>query len=314
MESHIAHIAADEEITRHRISHIAWRRPALDPVADHQPQQTQLKEDEHAHLRHHHEIHGAPGIHCLERPVVRERGEPPVLAGFRAEGLHHRIAGDGVGNCAAHRGIRSHTQSVSWGHETPQQQDRDHNIGHRTRKHIKPHQRPMKHEARRHPDHDERGRQEPHEQRVGQRIIGPHAARDLAHGGACEITRMPVRAVALHAMERLIDDAAHNTGRQHAPADHGTAPRNLEADGLPDKKRKRDPCRAGFRQGGRVTGAGDSFDQPSRHDGEEHIEHDRGQHQAQRYKPDQREPAPIGPEEACDPYGPDAFAAVEGLI
>jgi hypothetical protein len=58
-------------------------------------------------------------------------------------------------------------------------------------------------------DQHYRGGQQHQQQHVVERVQSPHAASDLAHGGAGKAVGVPVRRKALHAVEGTFGDGAH---------------------------------------------------------------------------------------------------------
>ena len=102
----------------------------------------------------------------------------------------------------------------------------------------------MHHQVRGHSDQNDGGRQETDVDGVGELVIGPHAARDLAHRRAGEGVGLPVGGEPLHAVKGVADDPPHGDGRQRYPESVGHLAKDIEPERDADKGGKRGIGRA----------------------------------------------------------------------
>ncbi len=182
----VAQISVDDVVAGQHIGDIARRGAAGGPqqnrAADHRGAEAQ----QHEELRRRSVVVAEPGPPHPAPPAADDAIEPQVLARLRAERLHHRIAGQRVSQRAADLGVPG-VGDPRRGRDVVHLEQHGHrDIDHRADRDHRAELRPMHAEQDHRADqHDER-RQQCHQDGVVQQIERPHAARDLAHGGARE--------------------------------------------------------------------------------------------------------------------------------
>ena len=206
------------------------------------PQEQRKADDGRAHDEQRHALRGAvdraahPGAPRAAAPLGDDLGEARVLAGLRTEGLHHRVAADGVGERAAELGVPGVAEPRRRRDVAERQRDRQPDIGERAGRDDQAHHRPGDGEQHGRTDQHDQRRQQRHQDRVVQQVERPHAARDLAHGRAGEAVGVPVGREALNAMESVRADVGHHLQRQLDDAHEAEVPQHGCADRKPDQR------------------------------------------------------------------------------
>ena len=243
----VAQIAVDDEVARQHIGHVAGRR-----LAGH-PQQQCAADHRGAHAQQHQQLdragervaHPCPA-HALA-PFADDACQPPVLALLRAEGFHHRVAGQRVGERAADLGVPGVRQPRGRRDVERRERHRHGNVGDRAEADDKAERGPVQRQQHgRARQHHER-RQQRQQDRVVEQIDRPHAARDLAHRRAREAVRVPVGGEALHEMKRIARNVRHHLQREgHDAPEAEMAQRELRQAERDDRRER--PQRAGLRR------------------------------------------------------------------
>ncbi|MNS07818.1 hypothetical protein D3C72_392690 [compost metagenome] len=210
VHAHVAQIALQHEEHRQGESDVAHGGLVA------RPQQQGRAQDGGLHRHQHRALDAAvqrgahPGAAGAMAPLVHHAIQPRLFTRFRAKGLDHRVATDGVGQRAAHARVPGVAQARGRGHIAQRQRGGDGDIHHRTQAHHQAHQGPVRAQQGGGAHQHHHGRQQRDQQRVVQDVHGPHAARDLAHGGTREAVGMPVGGKALHAVEGVGHDPVHH--------------------------------------------------------------------------------------------------------
>ena len=219
MHSDLAQIALHQRIGRQHIGDVAGRGQAARPQPDSEPQNDRLQHDHDRALRRAGPCAANPIAEGAVAPFLRRLGQQFVLAAFAGEGFHDRVAADGIGHRRAEFGIGLVRQLRGGGHIAQHQRCRERDVASRADGDGGAHRRPAQCQQNRHGRQHDQRRQESQQQRVGEQIIGPHAATDLAHRRARKVRRVPVGRKPLNPVERLAHDPPHDRGggrAQHA--------------------------------------------------------------------------------------------------
>ena len=230
MHADIQQIALEHEERGQHEGDVARRRPAMPPEPQHQPDHRRAHDHDHGVL--HGAVIGAahPGPPRPATPLRDDAGEALVLARFRAEGLHDRVAADRVGQRAAELRVPLVGKARRRRDIEKRQRHRHRDIDDRADRDDDAHHRPVGPEQHRRADqHHDRGQQR-QDHCVVELVQRPHAARDLAHRRAGEAVCLPVRRKTLNFVECLRCNVGHDRQSQADDAGERDVPRDHHAD------------------------------------------------------------------------------------
>ena len=210
----IAQIGVDDVVAGQHVGDVAGRGAARHPQQQGAPDHGGAQAQQHRELGCTGVIVTQPGPPHARPPAADDARQPDVLARFGAEGFHHGVAGQGIGQRAADLGVpgigdpccrRDIARREHHDHRNVDRgPDRDHQA---ERRPVQPEQDHRPHQ------HRQRGQQR-HQDGVVEQIERPHAAGDLAHGRAGEAVGVPVGGEALQAHEGVARHVGHDPQRE----------------------------------------------------------------------------------------------------
>ena len=210
----VAQIGMDDVVAGQHIGDVARRGAARDPQQDRAADHRRAKAQQHRELRRRGVVVAQPGPPHARAPSADDAGQPRVLARFRAEGFHHRVAGQGVRQRAADLGVPGIGDARGRRDVVHRERQRHRHIDHRADRDHRAEHRPVQPEQDHRAQQHQQRRRQRHQDGVVEQVERPHAARDLAHGRAGKAVGVPVGREALHAHEGVARHVGHDLQRE----------------------------------------------------------------------------------------------------